>query len=1266
MATRVLIINRQLAFSVALKQALERTGGFVVHPFTTSDAAIEYIQTHPMDVALIDFSSVTPSGATVVETLRRIQPSLPIVVSPEQPAEMMNRLSLQGSIDPPFNARDVMPLLNSAAGGEAVSDLRKLPTRPVGMPTPDTPASNTPPRQADATQEGRKLRPGEIDESQLRPYMYSTDLFKKRTTTEGLGAMEGLPTPAAPPPVRPGEFTGSDLAGPSTDVFRQQSGRLRPGEIDPSELQSSTDVFKSPSAPPEENRSYRPGELGTEDLSAPSTDVFRSGASEAISGTLPPLERPDRRRTGSFPSAAEPPPPQPAAPRNARPGEYSDQDLLNLALNRGFIAADGTPPPSTAQSSARGETLRPGEIDTGGDGEYRISTDVFKEQEDEVLSLSPEDAAAMWEQLTREDTPVQPMEMLRGDQMAPPPLSVDGDFAFDFDDPGETPSGVQPQLSRIPSITEMFIDSTEDAVIPEDLLPGEQEVRPRSVTDLLISKAQDVVLPPDEPEAFPQETISKTDVLLAAAEELDMPITTSPIGLADAPLVDDYNWDFPDDEPRSVTTGTLTNSRRTTERFPAIHQSDEIEAVDAARLDEQYAFEELSGITDEYNAAYDGEAEQAPPRGRGMTDEINDAYRMPYDDNLRTNPPGTDDEEIVYEELDDAFEPPISAEQLITSYLNAELATFDEPESPEEMASISYEEDAGVRRLEEIANEIRRTRETNKLVQSEPEAKAQIDEVFDRLAAEEPPMPADDDGGTVGDLYTVVSDPEFQGVLKLLRSDVPPPEAAPPVVQPLNADGKSTISQSEIADIFASYGREVPAFTEFDFAEPQEASSAHVILETALTKDSPTDEFSLPILIANIERQLEKNKSSIKPLPSWVKDKHLRDDLYIREPDFLPEVIANLGGDALPQLDEDEQDLSDATTYAGAMPTQVGDMETEWLPAVTTRPSRLPEQEWDIPEPPIADDDTSGGTKPFEVASLPLLADDEDEPEFNTEFERLAAFEFPEPEDEEQHTPPMGIEAIQDPYIAQIALSLTQVSLDDIAGIVLTRENEIMANAGRMSRDEVMEIDASMGGMWDNDGDQYNIRFITLSSSAKDYMVYSKRTVNDLTLSVVFPGATSIKSIRAQAKRLLDALVMVPEPLDESTTFASEAPPSSDVRSMYTYVWLLREPESRFSDMVARAIETSMRRDLEARTWEVVNLRVQDEFVYVVADVPGETPPFEVVRDLKRRAHEIARKQNPSLGKTDLWADGYLVVAPGRELEEDEIQQFIQFERMAT
>src|SRR4030095_14022270 len=116
MATRVLIINRQLVFAVTLKQALEQTGTFDVHPFTTADAAFEYLRDHPQDVALVDFTLPGRSGAKVIQQLRGIQSDSAVIVSPRQAdAEgLTSKLRLQGMIDMPFGARDVIPLIEQA------------------------------------------------------------------------------------------------------------------------------------------------------------------------------------------------------------------------------------------------------------------------------------------------------------------------------------------------------------------------------------------------------------------------------------------------------------------------------------------------------------------------------------------------------------------------------------------------------------------------------------------------------------------------------------------------------------------------------------------------------------------------------------------------------------------------------------------------------------------------------------------------------------------------------------------------------------------------------------------------------------------------------------------------------------------------------------------------------------------------------------------------------------------------------------------------
>jgi hypothetical protein len=1229
MAIRVLIINRQLAFSVALKQALERTGGFDAHPFTTADAAIEYLQTHPQDVALIDFNSVAPSGASVVDTLRRIQPGLAIIASPRQTQEVTGRLQLQESLDPPFSARDVIPLLNRAvdasrrsAGGALPTPVDQTRTQETRLKPPAPAAPPAPQISTDALkqQEAKPstLRPGEIGAEQLRPYMYSSDLFRQRT--------EDL----SPPPL-------------TTGIMHEGDGDkgLRPGEIDAAQLSA----YQNRTDAPDVQR--RPGEYRTEDLQPPSTDVmYGEGEQQSY---IPPLERPDRRRTGPMPTDDVP-----AAP-SLRPGEFSEQDLLNLALNQGGLTDIVAPPPTTPSQRA-------GEISDDEAAQYRISTDIFKENDPGESALSAEDAYAMWEQLTRENTPSEPMPAVNYDEPPAPAITDNQEFAFDefrFPDEGDTPE----------QGNSAYYDDVEDMPLPspEEQLP--------SMTDYLIARAQQVEATFEEAveDTLEEKPVSATDLLIARAKEYQDEVQDEP---DDLPITTDWGFRgtgaLQEDEAPPRDPDMVARSRKTTNPLGGSVLPDPDMMDDF--LEQQLQVEALT-------------TDDLPPAPVSITDEVAAVYTMPFNEQDAAVPltEGLPVPPDVLEEEDawlskpedvDVFQPPAVTAEFVSSWggtwAGDAPATQGFPQTAPHQVVDEWAFDEGVQRLEQIADEIRRTRETDKLKLSEavPPFTADAGDVFERLAAEEPPMPdVLEDAGTVGDLRAVVQEPEFQNVLHILRGEPVPPEVPKRKASKPAADS-GTITQSEIEEIFTSFSRAQPARADVDdFTFPDEDSDSHpaqMILETALDESTPADSFSLQSLITSIERQLEQHKPNIRPLPSW-EQASLRDDLYVREPEFLQQVIEDV--EALPPLEEGDA-FGDATTFGGQLDV-TPDSETEWLPAVTTRPSRLPEQadEWSLlREPEVSEEDTTGFTKPFdgvsadEVERLPQLAGQE--PEFNTEFERLAAFELPE-EDAAEFTPSMGMPPIQDPVIAQIALSLTQVSLEEVAAAVLIRENGIIAFAGRLGRGDIEEVGAAIGGQWESDSDQANVRFVTVPSSGKDYMLYTRATVNELTLALVFAGSTPLRDIRRQGKRLLEALTRVPEPVTESAqTALAPVPLASDVRNKYTYVWLLRDPNQRLSDMVARAIETGMSVQLMERAWDVLDVQVRDDFVYLHADVPGEAPPFEVVRDLQKRAAEIARKQNPALGKGNLWSDGYLIVSPGRALDDGEIMQYIQFERM--
>jgi hypothetical protein len=109
----------------------------------------------------------------------------------------------------------------------------------------------------------------------------------------------------------------------------------------------------------------------------------------------------------------------------------------------------------------------------------------------------------------------------------------------------------------------------------------------------------------------------------------------------------------------------------------------------------------------------------------------------------------------------------------------------------------------------------------------------------------------------------------------------------------------------------------------------------------------------------------------------------------------------------------------------------------------------------------------------------------------------------------------------------------------------------------------------------------------------------------------------------------------------------------------YAYVWL---SNTALEAADAQAIELGLPVHLREQGWQVRKVEAQGEYVYILADVPGEQPAHEVVRDLKRRAAALVHMRTPEA--TLAWTDGYLVMTPGRPLESEEIEQFIRFERL--
>lgn len=547
------------------------------------------------------------------------------------------------------------------------------------------------------------------------------------------------------------------------------------------------------------------------------------------------------------------------------------------------------------------------------------------------------------------------------------------------------------------------------------------------------------------------------------------------------------------------------------------------------------------------------------------------------------------------------------------------------------------------------------TLDTDELPEGLSERSAQL---FQQLAKEEPPMPTLTESGTIHDLHVAASQTDSREV------------AAAMLPQPI-----------------------VPRLTsgEDDEEIPTDNVPVKMALRSAIDESLTLDE-----LKGSIQQQFPDTQG-IQPLPSWSR----RTQSYTGEPDFLDEVDTSI----IEPVNEPPTKTDELLGQAPVVDSQPLDLpempskkSTAELPPYDfdSRPVDLPEQ--DMPTPV----DQTGELDEAEQAEL--------EEDFEALQEKQAAA-----------MPSFGTDRItigidsEDPQIAQLALSLTQYSLELTAeATILARGGEIIAYAGLLPVEEIEEVNGTILEDWEAEPGEARIRFVNLPSSGQDYMIYSRRTDDDLTLSLVFAGNLPLRVMRRQSERLLTALDTIPERdpdtslLDElqerelqnlemlaAQEVESALQSSSEIArdhgqeyaivsfdqpieipdleidiayagalTAYTFIWVLRDPNARLTEPAMQAIYYELERQLGELGWQVENLQVYEDFVYLIADVPGEASSHAIITDIRHRSAWIAYAVDKSIEPDTLWADGYCVLTPGREMEMEEIQYFINFARM--
>jgi hypothetical protein len=173
-------------------------------------------------------------------------------------------------------------------------------------------------------------------------------------------------------------------------------------------------------------------------------------------------------------------------------------------------------------------------------------------------------------------------------------------------------------------------------------------------------------------------------------------------------------------------------------------------------------------------------------------------------------------------------------------------------------------------------------------------------------------------------------------------------------------------------------------------------------------------------------------------------------------------------------------------------------------------------------------------------------------------------------------------------------------------------------------------------------------------------------------LSLIFSGKRPLHDIRRQSKRLIDALAVIPELEDEPEAIEVLEPsqpniaiPSTDeigVRIPITFLWLLLDSEAQIPSEVQQEIIKTLDIELTQDGWKITDIHAP-AYLYIQGLMPASLNPRETLNDLMSRVAVVIHDKYPNLADDNLWHDSYLILQPGREMRQEEIQRFIAFAR---
>ncbi|GAB4422482.1 MAG: hypothetical protein Kow00106_19640 [Anaerolineae bacterium] len=293
-------------------------------------------------------------------------------------------------------------------------------------------------------------------------------------------------------------------------------------------------------------------------------------------------------------------------------------------------------------------------------------------------------------------------------------------------------------------------------------------------------------------------------------------------------------------------------------------------------------------------------------------------------------------------------------------------------------------------------------------------------------------------------------------------------------------------------------------------------------------------------------------------------------------------------------------------------------------------------------------------------------------------------------------------EADDEMDIAQMAVNLTQYSLESSAqATLLSRPGRLLAHAGELPAPVMQRLFEIVDAAWRTASAPSDAltRYITLPD-AGEFLLYSMVVEGNMVLSMVFGANTSLRTIRRQARRLGESLNLVPElpqspeppaartrprrpspppaqaavaeaePAPSVAVVAPEAetpaPPAPAPTVGYTCLWIPHDPRLELRGEFAQELTGWLEEFAQQEGWNVRELAIHADYVQMALDVPQTLQPDQVIARLMALTAERSAAEFPDLAfGQPLWADGYYLVTPPRELSDREIARFITFQRQS-